>query len=260
MTADLGAPGRDDVFGYGLVDAFGAVRSAQTQCGSMPATGLDVSPGRLDFGAVATSFELIAARQGTGDLTVTAVADDAAWLTVTAGAVDASGLGPYTASVNRAGLAEGRYSASIKFSLEGGTEVVIPISMQVGATSTVGDAGYIYVLLVNSNLETVAQVRGRTTAGALPFQFTDVAPGEYLILAGTDSDNDDLVCDAGEVCGAWPTLGAPNPLTVEADDVTGLDFVAGFAVTLGSNAASAPAASGGYRRLHSKSVAGPSRR
>jgi serine protease len=67
--------------------------------------------------------------------------------------------------------------------------------------------------------------------------------------AGTDSDNDDLVCDAGEVCGAWPTLGAPNPLTVGNDDVTGLDFVAGFAVTLGSNAASAPASSGGYRRL-----------
>ena len=82
---------------------------------------------------------------------------------------------------------------------------------------------------------------------------------DSLIVAGTDSDNDDLVCDAGEVCGAWPTLGAPTPLTVEADDVTGLDFVAGFAVTLGSNAASAPTASG-YRRLRSKSVAGPSRR
>lgn len=179
---------------------------------------------------------------------------DAAWLTVTAGVVDPNGLGAYTASVDRANLAVGRYSASIEFSVEGGAQVVVPVSLQVGAAQTVGDAGFVYVLLLDSKLNPVAQVRGRSAAGAFPFQFADVAPGEYLIVAGTDSDNDDLVCDAGEVCGAWPTLGAPNPVTVENDDVAGLDFVAGFAVTLGSTATSVPAA--GLSRRPSTSAFG----
>lgn len=195
---------------------------------------------------------------GTGTLTVTGVSADAPWLTVGAGVVDGSGLGAYTASADRSGLAVGRYSASIKFSLQRAADVVIPVSVQVGSMQTVGDAGYLYVLLVDSTLKTVAQVRGPSGGGALAYQFTDVPPGPYLIVAGTDSDNDDLVCDAGEACGAWPTLGAPTPLTVGNANVTGLDFVAGFPVSLGSTAASAPRAPGGYRRLEQrKSVAGP---
>jgi len=254
MTTDRGAPGRDDVFGYGLVDAFGAVQAAQTQCGATPATGLDINPSRLDIGATSTSVSLTASKQGTGPLTIMSVTEDAPWLTLAPGAVDADGLGPYTATVSRAGLAIGRYSTTVTFALQGGGQVVVPVSMQVGTMPTVGDAGYVYVLLVDSTLHTVAQVHGSTAAG-LSFQFTDVPAGQYLIVAGTDSDNDDVVCDAGEACGAYPTLGAPTPLTVGTEDVTGVDFVAGFGVTLGADAASAPAR-GGYRRLpDTKSVA-----
>lgn len=61
------------------------------------------------------------------------------------------------------------------------------------------------------------------------------------------------MCDAGEVCGAWPTLGAPTPLTVGTTDKAGVDFVAGFPVTLGKPTEPAPR---GYRRLDgTKSIA-----
>ncbi len=249
MTTDLGSPGRDDTFGHGLIDALAAVQSAQTQCGAAPATGLDVFPARLDFGASATSFSLTASRQGDGALSIVDVAADEPWLTVTAGAVDADGLGPYTATVSRDGLADGRYSATIRFSLAGGGGVTVPVSMELGAKSGAGDAGYLYVLLIDSNQETVAQLGGRGTAGNYQFAFSEVPSGQYYLVAGTDSDGDDLICDAGEACGGWPTLGVPTAVSVDAEDVTGLDFVTGFEVTLGQDIASTHAPRAGYRLL-----------
>ena len=74
----------------------------------------------------------------------------------------------------------------------------------------------------------------------------------YLVVAGTDSDDDGLICDDGEACGAWPTIGVPTPITVDGADVAGLDFLAGFEISLGAAAAQAgPAAwpSEGFRRL-----------
>jgi serine protease len=248
MTTDVGAPGRDDIFGYGLIDAFASVRAAQTQCGTMPATAVDMTPARLDFGSATTTATLTAAKQGTGDLTVTGATADAAWLTIAPAAVDAGGLGTYTVSVSRAGLSAGPYAGRITVAVAGGASVSIPVSMQVGTTQSVGDDGYVYVLLLDSSQNAVGQVGGRSANGALAFQFTDVAPGSYFLVAGTDSDNDDLVCDAGEVCGAWPTMNAPTAVTVGTASQTGLDFVAGFSVSFGTTSAVAPPRPRGYRR------------
>jgi len=262
MTTDLGAPGRDDVFGYGLIDAFGAVQAAQSQCGTMPATGLDVSPGRLDFGSVTAKAGLTTTRQGTGTLRIVGATADARWLSIAAGAVDAEGLGSYTASVDRTGLATGRYTGSIRFSLEGGANVVVPVSMQVGeAAATTGDAGYLYVLLIDSSSgRTVAATQGRSSGGTFAYRFTGVPAGDYVVAAGTDFDNDDHVCDPGEVCGAWPTLGAPTALSVAGADRTGIDFVVGFPVSL-PNAASASSPPTGYRRRSDlKTILGASSR
>src|SRR5262249_61063213 len=106
--------------------------------GARRAAGLDVSPGRVAFGATSTSVALAASKQGTGSLRVTGVTSDAPWLTVVAGAVDASGLGPYTAAVDRTGLAGGPYPASIKFTLDGGGQGKNPGSVQGGGTHTAG--------------------------------------------------------------------------------------------------------------------------
>jgi serine protease len=250
MTTDLGTAGRDDIYGHGLVDALAAVRAAQAQCGATPATGLEVTPARLDFGAASSELTLAAAKQGTGALTVTSVSDNATWLAVTPTSVDASGIGSYRATVSRGGLASGAYSATIRFDLQGGASVTVPVSMLVGQAATTGDAGYLYVLLLDASLNTLGTAHGRGVDGIYEWSFTNVPPGQYFIVAGTDSDNDDLVCDAGEACGAWPTIGAPTPLEVTgAGNVSGLDFGVGFDVSLGAGAASAGAPRGGVRRL-----------
>jgi serine protease len=53
LTEDLGAPGRDDLYGYGLIDAARAVLAAQ---GNTPADPLlSVTPSSLNFGTTTTS-------------------------------------------------------------------------------------------------------------------------------------------------------------------------------------------------------------
>jgi serine protease len=248
MTRGSNPPVRTDVVGQGIVDALEAVQAAQTQCGLTPAATLDVSPGRLDFGASQASLGLSVNQVGgpPGELTVTA-SDDAPWLTLDR----AGGLGAYTATVDRGALADGTYSATLTFTATGGAAptVRVPVTVQKGAAAAGGSVGVLYALLVNpATGSSVKQVNLRGSGGSYPFTFTGVAAGEYLVVAGTDLDDDGFICDAGEACGAWPTLGVPTPLTVGAS-ASGIDFVAGYEVGLAPAAAGVAGSPEGFRRL-----------
>lgn len=253
LTTDLGAAGRDDVYGYGLIDALASVQAAQAACSAPVTGGLDVSPGRVDFAPGAGPATLTVAWTGGGPRNVSAVtvSAGATWLTVTRAGADAvTGYGTWTATANTAGLGAGRYAATITFALTGGGSVGVPVSLQVGsAAATASDAGFLYVLLLDTSLNAVAQAQGRGTSGTYQYSFTNVPPGDYLVAAGTDSDDDGLVCDAGEACGAWPTLGVPTAFSVSTANLTGVDFLAGFEVALGAAAAGPDLPSGGFHKV-----------
>ncbi|MCF6363150.1 MAG: hypothetical protein L3J88_07365, partial [Gammaproteobacteria bacterium] len=55
----------------------------------------------------------------------------------------------------------------------------------------------------------------------------------YVIFAGTDQNNDGIICDAGEACGVY--LSRSQPKTIGAGDShSGLNFVSGFSIGLQS--------------------------
>ena len=237
ITNDLGTPGRDDIYGYGLIDAFKAVQAVS----SAPPTALVVGPTSLGFGTSGTSLTITASKSGSGALSVTSVTDNAGWLTVTPTSVDGSGIGTYTASVNRASLPDGVYSASITFTTSPAGTVTVPVTMQVGAgAGTSGNAGVHYVLLLNpTTLSNVKQVQVSASGGQYSYQFTGVAPGSYLVLAGSDMDNDYFICDAGEACGGYPTTSPMSTVTVSSGNLTGINFATGFSTSLGTSASGA---------------------
>jgi serine protease len=74
-----------------------------------------------------------------------------------------------------------------------------------------------------------------------------VTPGDYVLVAGTDSDGDTVVCDAGEACGAFPTTETVVPITVNGNR-TDLQFTTGFEVNVGASISSAAPAAPGYSR------------
>ena len=84
--------------------------------------------------------------------------------------------------------------------------------LQVGSSPASNDTVFI-VLVDPETLEARFQVQ--TTAGS-SFQFAmgSITPGTYLLLAGTDRDNDGFIGDPGELFGAWPSLDAPQPVVI----------------------------------------------
>jgi serine protease len=247
LTEDLGAAGRDDVFGHGLIDALKAVQHAQQLATGGPAGALEATPEFLDFGSTSVSAQIALAEAGADTVTSVVASDDADWLTVTPpGSVD--GLGTYTVSVDRGSLADGPYLATITFSADTGSRVSVQARMRVGVGAAgAGDTGHIYVLLLDEAFRNVGQVDLDPVGGQYLFTLDGVAAGTYFLLAGTDSDNDLLICDPGEACGAYPTVGVSTPIEVAADR-SGLDFVTTLASPVGGASAAAGGEPGVLRR------------
>lgn len=234
ITRDLGAAGRDDRFGHGLIDANLAVRAAIALAeGQAPADNprLSVQPEALSFENVATVATLDAGNAGTGALAVTSVSDDAPWLTVMPTDVDGDGLGRYAVTVDRSMLATGTFSATIGFA-SAVNVVQVPVLISVGQGDRDASVGKQYVLLIDPDTDAVvAQDEVEVGDAGYSYAFEAIPPGDYLILSGTDSDNDGFICDEGEACGAFPSLDSPRRVTVDGSDLSGLDFLVRFGLS-----------------------------
>jgi serine protease len=235
LTEDLGSPGRDDLYGHGLIDAARAVLAAQ---GNTPADPLlSVTPSSLNFGTATSGNDLVVSNVGGGSLTVNTVTivpvTAQNWLTVTARTVDTDGLGNYRASVDRSAVITGTYTATITFTTTAGT-LNVPVLMQRFTSTTSDDAGLHYIGVFDPDtLTRIAFGTAEASDGSYDYTVSNVPFGEYLIYAGTDFDNDAEICDPGEACGAYLSLDQPAPVLVDSDR-TGLDFATGFDLTFGA--------------------------
>ena len=239
ITTDLGDVGRDDLYGVGLINAYKAVVAAQGLANGEPLpTTLVVTPASLNFGSMQTNTTLTARKQGDGSLTGIVVSDNAAWLTVLPETVDSDGLGTYIVHVDRTGLEDGSYSAILTFTVTSENSINIPVSIKVESAEITGDAGYHYVMLLDSDtLENKSQVELEAVNGVYPFSITEVTKGSYYLYAGTDFDNDYICGDAGEALGAYFTLDQRSIVRVD-NNLSGLDFSTSFNINL-PNASSA---------------------
>ncbi len=235
LTEDLGTPGKDDRFGFGLINAYQAVTAAANTGGNpvTPTPILAINPAALNFGVSLSSQTLSVLNGGGGTLTVNAPTQDSGgWLSVTPTEVNANGLGSYTVTVRREGLVDGVYSATIRFG-SNANAVQVPVIVQVANNLSAGAIGQQFVLLIDPDTgETVADVAAvRQADGSYTYTLPNITAGTYEIYSGTDSNNDQFICDTGESCGAYLTTDAPISVVVNGNQ-TGLDFVVGFTVNL----------------------------
>ena len=227
ITRDLGQPGWDDIFGHGLIDAAAAVIVAGSIPGGSGPTPqgsvLAVSTTRLDFENFLSALAFEVTNAGIGTLTITGITADVPWLTL----LPVSGTAPLrvTATVDRTGLAEGVHTATISITsdaTQGSPIAIVGVEVQVGG-NTVGNIGSVFVLLLESNTRaTVAQV---ATDVSQNYAFTTpaVVPGTYIVVAGTDRDNNGFICELEDACGFFPDV-----VTITAgQDTPGVNFVVG---------------------------------
>jgi len=233
LSDDLGAPGRDDRFGHGLINAQRAVTAALTAGGNPPADNprLDASTSALNFSSAATGLDLVLQNGGTGELDLLEVTASETWLGVTAGDVDGNGLGVYQVSVDREGLGAGVYTGEIT-AVSSVNTLSVSILMSVVDSLSGGSVGTVYILLFDAiTQDFVQQFRSAGSDGFYSYQFTDIPAGSYEIFAGSDSDNDQFICDEGEACGALLTVDQPISLELESD-IEDIDFPVEFRVLI----------------------------
>jgi len=236
LTDDLGVPGRDDQYGHGLINAHKAVLTALALAagqGVDPGPILGLSASTLVFGSALDQQTLTLSNVGSGTIAVQSATISApCWLSTTPAITQ---MDAYTVTVVRTGLAEGSYSATIDITTDAtNPNVTVTVTMRVVTANPNADAGVHYVILVDDSGATVANLFDVVSVnnGEYAYSINAIPPGQYRVFAGTDSDNDNFLCDAGEACGTYGTLDSPNLIAVNGVDLTNIDFTSEFRVNL----------------------------
>ncbi len=212
------ALGPDNWSGHGLINARRAVEVAGGDPANLPAA-LTTIPTSVGFGTDLTQATLLLRNAGSGALTVTGATSSESWLTITPSvALPAPVPVDLVLTADRSGLAPGgSYSANVTVTSSAGSRIV-PVALQVplAGGGGGGDVGQSYVLLVDPATNgTVAQATSRVADG-YPIAFAGtVPPGVYILVAGTDRDNDGIIGDGGEAFGAYPTATEAAPLELQ---------------------------------------------
>jgi serine protease len=231
LTQDLGAQGRDDIFGMGLIDAQKAVLKVQ---GDLSPQILS-SNNNLFFNVSQLTVDFVLTSAGVvndadlGDITVQINGADnstgGSWLVLTKLTDELTGLGGYRVSVDRTGLSEDSYSAElvVSSSLSEVADIVISVQLQVGNSLLSANAGVQYVVVIDEdaepNSEGFFESAGGSAAliandGQYTYQVFSLKKGNYTVSTGSDLDLDLIICDAGESCGQYPTLVQPRVITI----------------------------------------------
>ena len=233
LTEDLGAAGRDDDYGWGLISARKAVQAALASVGStvpQPEARVEAAPSSIDFGAFLSTATLKLSRDGSGSEQLTKIESDTPAITLSAGAdVDArTRLGSYTVNVNRAQLPPNATAyPKLTVTLSSNRTIVVPLSVSNSTSPVKGQAGPLYVLLVDPDTQqAVDEVMSLPVNGSYAWSKTGFNSSRVVIVAGSDLDNDGIICSRGETCGAYPLLGSQASVLQLTGHRSDLDFPA----------------------------------
>lgn len=229
ITDDLGAPGRDDLYGHGLINAHKAVIEAINTAGEPVVLDplLAASSTALSFGATLDSRVVTLSNVGGGSLTVGEPTETSGgWLSLSLAEEGDNTI--VTMTVDRTGLDENVYLATVTFPSTANT-VDVSVLMQV-ADLAASEVGLQYVALIDQ--ETFETKHSTVTEpmedGSHAFRIEHVENGSYWLWSGSNSDNDPFICDAGESCGTYRSIGEPLPLDVDGEDIDSLQFFSGY--------------------------------
>jgi serine protease len=237
LTDEAGAPGKDTVFGWGVINARKAVEAAHrlaqgSNAGPAP-TQVVATPSSADFGSQRSDVSImLRGSSGVSNERVSRVTSTDAFLVARPVAVDDLGHGEYRLTLDRASLPSTTrsYASTLRVEFEGGRALTIPVSYSVIAASSgfaTSQVGALYVLLVDPDSGDVEKTVLATYAnGGYTWTASGYTKPRVVVIAGTDLDYDDLVCQVGEVCGGYPVLTTNEGMTLGLTaDRSDLSFV-----------------------------------
>ncbi|MGD8884607.1 MAG: hypothetical protein PVF34_03230, partial [Gammaproteobacteria bacterium] len=190
---------------------------------------------------------------GTLNLIESPTNDSDGWLKVTAIDTDPdTGLGIYRVAINAANVTSDATTLAAQITVTSDANTLqIPVIAQLQDIPFAENAGTQYVLLLDSNRNALYQVDVDVSDGLYRFRFNNIPRGNYYVVTGSDINNDQTICEAGESCGEFPTLDNPRMIRVTESTTgtinmatgdaspqnyvplaTGLNFSTGYHVTI----------------------------
>jgi serine protease len=207
ITTDLGLPGRDNDVGHGLINAAQAVLAAIEVIGGPPPTAsiLTVSVTQLNFDSMLDTLNFSAVNAGGGTLFINSATDDVPWLTLT----PVSGNAPLSlrARVDRSLLPPGTHPGRITIASNASQnpDATVDVTVKVSAVGD-GNVGTVFVLVLNPQSFTSVGQAETSVGQGYAFAIPAVPPGVYVVVAGTDRDDNDVICEEEDACGLYPDL------------------------------------------------------
>ncbi|MCC5862192.1 MAG: S8 family serine peptidase [Gammaproteobacteria bacterium] len=215
LTEDIGEEGRDEFFGWGLINAFSAVQAALATNGE-PVELLPYMEPDFDFrreGFFGLGGVALFQNTGGGVIEYGEPTSEDAWLQVI-GAAASDGELAVEYAIDREGLAAGVYIGTLRVPSENANTGRATLIIRVGEARD-SEVPTQYVMLLDEQaaeelrerrpISDVARFLTRGQAlgdGRQAFTLAGVEPGRYVLVSGSDMDNDGFACGAFEACGA----------------------------------------------------------
>lgn len=241
--------GRTDDLGYGVLDAEKALFTAISD---PTLTILSSSPSLVSLNSETQLSEtviLTVLGDQAQSVSIQSVSSGRSWLDV--GVPTATGDDTFTFEVGlspeelepgvaQRGIITVNYTSDIQRTLD------IPVSGQRVTDQQARNAGRHFVLLVLPEPNdqgfyegvaiapvTVEEGQYRFTFlhedGTEPRPLNQVPPGKYLLVAGSDFDNDNLICQAGEACAEYPISGLRQEIEITSDQtLSGIEMTTSY--------------------------------
>jgi serine protease len=236
--------------GWGLLDAG---KSALAATATAVSDFLTASPSIVNLsteGELSASVSLNVYGSEPGDIIIDSVSVAAPWLRLNSPPVSGDSGTDFEISVTllpealEAGVSE-RTKIIVEYRGDEFRRLEIPVIGQRVTDQQARDAGRHFVLLVDPEpsgdlYTTVAQTSAVAENGQYKFAFLpddgvepkmlkEVPPGDYILVAGSDLDNDGLICHAGEACAEYPVAGLREEITIRpGEPVTGIRMTTSY--------------------------------
>jgi len=230
---DLGTAGKDDYYGYGLLNTYAAVTDA---LGGPANPVLFPFPKTLKFEGTSPTSQSVVLKNivDTTPISVTGITKDqgASWVSFTqSGIADATGM-TVTVSLDTSGIADGStHTERLNIAWSDGsndyTEYVYVLYNSIGFAGGTADVGNVYVVAIEYyDTSDVIQYYTVTNINqSFVYSLTGLPTGTYIIGASTDRNNDGYIFEKDDTYGFYPEILNVEPIYyTKGDNVTGINF------------------------------------
>lgn len=238
LTDDAGANGRDNLYGYGIINALKAVQAAVALEAGGNTQELQASilaqPSSLNFSA-SQQANLLISNEGGGSPHLQTVLTNRDWLSIRSIDADQHGFGRYQVNINPENLSGGFHFGTIRFIFDD-TTLSVQVSYSIGKASSEGEIATIYALLIDYDSDLIIQETYAKVddSGNTHFSFRQVPQGNYYVISGTDIDNDGYICQLGEACAVYPPSNQISPISNFDLDTISIEMTANIINSLNS--------------------------